>query len=350
MSLETLDVQTGARGEVFRPNPISGIDLLTHNPRLREPLIHGLLRRGEYGNVIASPKIGKSWLVLDMGLAVATGRPWLGHQVEQGAVLHIDNELHQETLSFRLGKVAMARGVDLTGLGTTYALEPIRGRGVTLLDLPGYFEDVPAGKYRLVILDAFYRLMPRGFDENSNADMTSCYNVIEKLCMKLDCAFAIVHHASKGLQSSKAVTDVGAGAGAQSRCPDNHIVIRKHAEQGIFVLAAAPRSFPPVDPVCVRRDPDTQRWEQVEGYDPDDLEPERKSNAGCRKKSGRTPAEFVEAFVDLVPQKRVAIIQAAVEGGIPEKVADRLLSAAVEKRLIISEGSARSTTYRRKTP
>ncbi|NRA37897.1 MAG: bifunctional DNA primase/polymerase [Planctomycetes bacterium] len=37
-------------------------------------VIEGILRQGETMNIVAAPKVGKSWLVLDMALAIATGR------------------------------------------------------------------------------------------------------------------------------------------------------------------------------------------------------------------------------------------------------------------------------------
>lgn len=53
---------------------ISIVDLVANHPELRRPVIHGLLRAGETMNVIANPKVGKSWLVTDLALSVATGR------------------------------------------------------------------------------------------------------------------------------------------------------------------------------------------------------------------------------------------------------------------------------------
>lgn len=62
--------------------------LVDHFPCLREPVIHGLLRQGETMNVISSSKTGKSWLVSDLALAVALGRPWLNAFLcEPGRVL-----------------------------------------------------------------------------------------------------------------------------------------------------------------------------------------------------------------------------------------------------------------------
>jgi hypothetical protein len=61
-----------------------------------------------------------------------------------------------------------------------------------------------------------------------------------------------IHHSSKGSQSDKAVTDVGAGAGSQSRAADTHFILRPHQTEGVIVAEAAVRSFPPMEPVCLR--------------------------------------------------------------------------------------------------
>jgi len=56
---------------------LSAGQLFKNHPELRPPVITGLLRTGETMNIIAPPKYGKSWLVTDLAMAVATGRRWL---------------------------------------------------------------------------------------------------------------------------------------------------------------------------------------------------------------------------------------------------------------------------------
>lgn len=65
---------------------VSITDLVAHHPSLRPVLIEDFLRLGETMNVIAPPKAGKSWLVIDLALAVATGRSWFGHPCTKGKV------------------------------------------------------------------------------------------------------------------------------------------------------------------------------------------------------------------------------------------------------------------------
>ncbi|MCD4825945.1 MAG: helicase RepA family protein, partial [Phycisphaerae bacterium] len=88
-----------------------------------------------------------------------------------------------------------------------------------------------------------------GTDENDNGAIAYLYNLIDRYAGQLQCAFVLIHHASKGNQSGKAVTDVGAGAGSQSRAADTHLILRPHEEEGITVLESAVRSWPPMEPL-----------------------------------------------------------------------------------------------------
>lgn len=224
------------------PKPVSIGELVQKNPKLREPVIDGLLRVGEVMNVIASPKVRKSWLVLLLAFSVMMGRKWLGQQCLAGNVLLIDNELHPETLAGRVRSVAEAleetpnNGIDVLS---------VRGLNWDLLRLLTYSQSIEPGKYRLIIVDALYRAIPGGVSENENQQMTGCYNVLDEIAKQTGAAIAIVHHSSKGDQSGKAQTDVGAGAGSIARAADCHASIRPHKEDDYFVLEASCRSFPP---------------------------------------------------------------------------------------------------------
>ena len=208
------------------PPPQSIRELVTTFPALRPPVIHGLLRQGETMNVISSPKMGKSWLVTDMALCVAVGRPWLGFETDPGAVLVVDNELHGETISNRIPKVATARGIPFEDIADKVFVVNLRGRLRDIFAMGEYFRTLTPGKFKVIVLDAFYRFQPRGSDENDNGTMANIYNAIDGYADSLRSCFVLIHHSTKGIQSGKAVTDVGAGAGAQSRAADSHLILR----------------------------------------------------------------------------------------------------------------------------
>jgi hypothetical protein len=314
-------------------------DLIFQFPHLREPVIHGLLRQGETMNVIASSKTGKSWLVTDLALAVATGRPWLdAYPTERGNVLIIDNELHRETSAHRIPKVMEARGVRLEEVGESVFVANVRGRLKDIVSLGTYFAEMQPGQYHLIILDAFYRFMPKDMDENDNGTMSQVYNYLDSYAAKIGCSFVLVHHSTKGNQSGKAITDVGAGAGSQSRATDTHLILRPHEEQDVVVLDAAVRSWPPIQPRCLRWT--FPVWSLDDALDPADLRPERprrkpKPQPEAKRSEPAWDAErFTHAFVSQEPIKMLAIMQAAMDAGLSERKANRLLKQAEEDGLV----------------
>ncbi len=125
------------------------------------------------------------------------------------------------------------------------------------------------GEFAFIIVDAFYRTLAEKMDENSNADMARMYNTVDAIAEATGAAAALVHHASKGSQSDKAVTDVGSGAGSISRAADTHLILRRHQEEGAYVLDLVMRSWPPLEPFCVRWH--HPLWELAEDLDPADL-------------------------------------------------------------------------------
>lgn len=246
-------IDPSTANEAHQLQPISLTQLQADNPQLNPPVINGLLRKGETANVVAASKVGKSWLVYDLALSIATGSPWLDRfDTEQGRVLLIDNELHSTTLANRMPRVAKAKGIDITRVGSQIDVLALRGKGITLDQLAYHLGHIEPGRYRAIIADAWYRFIPKGLNENSNADIMGLYNLLDRYAASTGAAWIVVHHASKGQQGDKAVTDVGAGAGSQSRAADAHIVLRPHEEDDHVVLEAAVRSFAPVAPLGLR--------------------------------------------------------------------------------------------------
>jgi hypothetical protein len=329
-------------GEAPKPTwrgPRSVRELLVQFPELRPPLIHGLLRQGETMNVISAPKLGKSWLVLDLALAIATGRRWLGFETEAGPVLIIDNELHGETSANRIPKVARARGIPLEEIADAVFVENLRGQLQDIFCMRDYFEALEPGRFRVIILDAFYRFMPVDKDENDNGTMANIYNAIDSYADRLGCSFLLIHHSTKGDQSLKAITDVGAGAGAQSRATDTHLIMRPHEEDGVVVLDAAVRSWPPTEPRCLRWVFPT--WEPADDLDPSLLRSQRRRKRPRKSETPPAPEpepwtveRFVAEYLGPEPRAKRAILESAAMGELSRRRADGLLNLAMEAGLV----------------
>jgi AAA domain len=316
--------------------------LIDTYPRLRAPMLHGLLREGETMNIIAPPKQGKSWLVTDLALCVATGRQWLGlFDVEPGKVLIVDNELHGETSANRIPKVADARGIPAAEYVDLVLVANLRGRLAHIVTLGSLFEQFEPGDLRLIIIDAFYRSLPAGVDENDNGAIAGIYNQIDAYALRLGCCFVLIHHASKGNQSGKSVTDVGSGAGSQSRATDTHLILRPHQEPGAVVVDAAVRSWPPIEPRCLRWE--FPVWTLAEDLDPADLKPDRLTRRKAptvgpmpeQEQAPRWTAErFVKEFCGPEPEHKRAILARAVGAGLTENRATKLFGLATGAELL----------------
>jgi hypothetical protein len=288
---------------------------------------------GETMNLISAPKIGKSWLAMQLAVSIAAGRAWLERfQVEPGPVLIIDNELHPQTLANRLPKVAEAMGVLLSDLRDTLYVESLRGRLRDVYAMDSYFRAVEPGRFKLILIDAFYRILPRKMDENSNADLAAVYNQFDRYADMTGAGFCLIHHSSKGIQAGKAVTDVGAGAGSQSRATDAHLILRQHEENGVVALDAAVRSWKPLEPFCARWD--FPIWRLAENLDPTRLRVEKRKQRAEEKQANAEPGivwtveRFVESFVTDRPQEKDVIIVRASAGELSGRAAERWLKLA----------------------
>lgn len=252
---------------------VDAVDLASEGRILRAPIIHGILRAGETMNISAAPKSGKSWLALNLAVSLSSGAPWLGYTCEPSRVLYIDNELHGETYAHRLRMVVQARHLDPQRMADRYRTRFLRGRQC---DIHAILASLRAMHERggwlpqVVVLDALYRFFPDGMDENSNTHMVAIYNAIDRVAMDLGIAFIIIHHTSKGSQAGKAITDVGAGAGAQSRAPDAHMIIRPHANPGMLSVHAVTRSWPDGVAIVIRKE--LPLFFEAVGENPDELE------------------------------------------------------------------------------
>jgi hypothetical protein len=299
---------------------------------LREPIIDGLLRRTELGNLIAAPKMRKSFAVLDLALCVALGRPWLGHVTTPGRVLLVDLELHRETLTRRLRDSILAHGVTSDTLGDRLAIETFRGKMLDASTLGPYFRAIGPGRFDLIIIDPLYRLIPADGDENANAAMAGIFTRLIGYAEDLNAGVMLVHHASKGSQSDKSTTDVGAGAGAQSRAADAHIVLREHKEPDAAVFSAVVRSWPPVEDKAMRWA--YPRWVPAPDLDPAELKlPGRRGRVNAPTPAeppppAWTPERVAAELVGPSPRRRDAIQAVAIAAGMGVREFDRNLAAA----------------------
>lgn len=315
-SLQCFTAEEDSAASKITPTSLS--DLISKHGHLREEVVHGVLRRGETANLIAAPKMGKSFLGGNLAWSIASGIPWLSHEVQQGRVLIIDNELHPETIASRLSSIANGMQVTFERYSNAIDVIPLRGQNIDIHGLEGRLEAIEPGTYELVILDALYRTLPAGTSENDNAAMMAIYNKLDYYASLWDCAVAVVHHSSKGQQGDKGLTDVGAGAGAISRAADTHIVIRPHEDPKLAVLEMVTRSFKSPPPQSIRFEYPVWR--------PESAEPQvRKATRTHRDEQVKQDAADCEYLLSLIPERGKVQNAIVMESGFGTSKCLRLL-------------------------
>ncbi len=304
------------------PEIISLERLVAENPTLSPPVIEGYARRSEVINLIAKSKVGKSWFGYGMALCVAAGWEWLGQfRTTRGRVLIIDNELPKAVLAHRIPRVQAAMGIEDEFIRGQIDLISLRGNLLGIMEIERMFGRMEQNYYSLIIIDALYRMMPPGMSENDNAAMAQVYNQVDRYAAMSGAAIVLVHHATKGGQSDKDVTDIGAGAGSQSRAADTHLVLRPHKEEDCAVLEAAVRSWAPVPATAVR-------WEFPLWVPDGNLDPEalkgRKEPLDDRKEAADTEAHGI-ILADLQTKGPGTIKKLIERTGISRQRLERLI-------------------------
>ncbi len=197
-------------------------------PVERRWLIEGLWATEACGIVGGEPKCGKSFLALDLAVAVASGAPALRTfpVVQTGPVLLYPAEDAAHAVRRRLEGIARIAGVAFDELDVHVITEP-----ELRLDLERDRErlahTVDAIRPRLVVLDPFVRL--HRVDENVAGDVAPILAALRALQRRFATAVLLVHHARKGAAHARAGQALR-GSSELHAWGDSNLYLRRQGE------------------------------------------------------------------------------------------------------------------------
>lgn len=156
------------------------------------------------------PKLGKSWLALQIALSVASGGHALGYDVEQGRVLYLALEDPPRRLADRMQKqgwehadTQATNNADFMGLGDFQDQigDLLQGGAEILRD------QIRAKGYRLVVIDTLSRSIHG--DQNDVSEMTAHLTPLQETAHTCNCALILIdHHKKRGIRDADVVDDV----------------------------------------------------------------------------------------------------------------------------------------------
>ena len=189
-------------------------------------LIKGFLDQGAMSVIYGPSNSGKSFVALDIGWHIATGRQWRRRRTRSGLVVYVAAE-GGGGFSKRIAALRMRHGDDG---GTNLAIVPCSvdlladdGDLRALTDLVRQAEVESGQKAALVVIDTLSRAMGGG-NENAPEDMTKFIRHLDALRQHTAAHVLIVHHSGKdaargarGHSSLRAATDTEIEVSGEAR-------------------------------------------------------------------------------------------------------------------------------------
>ncbi|MBS6296412.1 MAG: AAA family ATPase, partial [Dialister sp.] len=294
------------------PDPESLQGVWDNLPELAPCLINGVLRQGHKMLIAGPSKAGKSFLLIEMCIAIAEGRPWLGWPCTQGRVMYVNLELDRASCLHRFKDVYQALGWEPRNLDNI-DIWNLRGKSVPMDKLaPKLIRRAAKKDYIAIIIDPIYKVITG--DENSADQMAAFCNQFDKICTELGTAVIYCHHHSKGAQGGKRSMDRASGSGVFARDPDALLDL---IELDVTPELMAQQESAMVCNTCIRYlNSLFDDWE--DDVSQDDMLSYVQMLAYCKKKLSAGQYSTLNALVEAAAKKVKALTAWRIDGTLRE--------------------------------
>jgi hypothetical protein len=134
------------------------------------------------------PKVGKSWLALQMAVSVASGGKFFDRDVDQGKVLFIAMEDNPRRLQSRLNKIGVAGDIKIE---TAYEWRQLNEGGADDL-----IKEIQSNQYKLIIVDPLNRLL-LGLDQKDSPQIPAILAALQNETINQNTTIEFVDHTRK---------------------------------------------------------------------------------------------------------------------------------------------------------
>ena len=172
------------------------------------------------------PKQGKSFLALQMALALASGGRFLDHQLDQGAALYVALEDSPRRLQGRLRSM----GATITnGLSIAFEWPALNElEGIEALEAA-----ITRDNLSLVVIDTLARAIKGRLDWDEIGAVTALLGDLQHLALAHDCCILLIdHHRKGGVMGADVIDDVMGSSGKTAVADTIMGIYRKRGERG----------------------------------------------------------------------------------------------------------------------
>ena len=220
VSLEELEKRISGKDAEKVPLKIAGIKLTKLSDLFQEPeettawLVDGLLPSGGFSVMVAKPKVGKSTNARTLALHIASGKSFLGRDVNQGVVIYLALEEKRSEVKKHFQDMGANGNEEIhiyTGGTPTDAIKQIR-------------HAVESLKPSLLIIDPLFRLT-KVKDGNDYIQVTNALDPLLRIARELKTHVLCVHHSPKGQRDGG---DSVLGSQAIFGSVDTLLIMKRH--------------------------------------------------------------------------------------------------------------------------
>lgn len=279
--------------------------------------------------------IGKSFIVLDLSLAVASGEKFLGRfECKDGGVLVVDLENDVQMMARRFRRVSRGRG--FAGANVSWVRKDDAGFAHLRVDTDtgrSMLEStIAAHKPRLLVIDPMVAI--HGQDENSNVAMRQVMMELDRLSREHELAVVLVHHTRKRGE----INDSGQrmrGASDLRNAVVSHVAFKRSGGQskGCTLISAEQDKCRPAESI---------RPFSIELSDSEDGEAvylkytgEAEGGENVMTKGGLAGDLILEALAEQGECERIDLVAIAEARGIGYRVLERKLTELLSQGLIV---------------
>ena len=227
-------------------------------------VVDGLIPQG-LSVLSGSSKIGKSWLMLWLGIQVASGQPVWEFETHKSDVLYLCLEDTYARIQSRLYKITDEAPAELRIATTSFQI----GNGVEQ-QLEQYLTDFPQTK--LVIIDTFQKVR----DSKSTGGKSGMYagdyddvSALKNISDTYGIAVVVVHHVRKLKDATDPFNEVSGSTGITGAADTNFVLKRSRSDESGTLLATG-RDIE-YQELTLKFDNRTHLWELVERKDMEDI-------------------------------------------------------------------------------
>ena len=203
---------------------VNAVDVYRSEHKEPEAIIDKLLYPG-LSLVAGRPKVGKSWIGMQIALAVANNSKFAGRLSTKrpGKVLYLALEESQRRTAPRLRKLTKQTD-NLKNIQFVYEINPLMSGGAAQID--ACLTESPCA---LVIIDTFFAISRQS--DRKNVDLLqaeyTAVNTLRQIAEKHSCAILLIHHTRKAVGEG---VDTVLGTSGMTAAPDAIWTLRRQPD------------------------------------------------------------------------------------------------------------------------